>query len=280
MNAALATWIDGIPGDQLPADDRGLQYGDGLFETLLVRGGRPRFLDAHLARLALGCERLFIRFAVTPAFRAEIAAICAQAATPAADQSILKIVITRGSAVRRGYAADGGETARRILSLWPAAPLADSLRTGVTLLPVPERCADNAALAGIKHLSRLENVLALGRAQRADAFDALMTGADGNLVCGAMSNVFLVHAGRVLTPPVDRAGVAGVLRGIVLRECAALGIDAAIQALSLADLQSADEVFITNARIGVVPVRRVGEHQFRMDVITRRLASHIEALDA
>jgi 4-amino-4-deoxychorismate lyase len=279
VNAPLGTWIDGIPGDQLPADDRGLQYGDGLFETLLVRGGRPRFLDAHLARLTLGCERLSISFAVTPAFRAEIATICTMA-TSGADPCILKIVITRGSAVRRGYAADGGETARRILSLWPTAPLAEGLRAGVGLLPVPERCADNAALGGIKHLSRLENVLALGKAQRADTFDALMTGADGNLVSGAMSNVFLVRAGRVLTPPVDRAGVAGVLRGVVLRECAALGIDAAVQALSLADLQAADEVFITNARIGVVPVRRVGEHQFRMDVITRRLASHIEALDA
>lgn len=276
MTGALGIWVDGARGDQVPADDRGLQYGDGLFETILVRAGGPRFLEAHLARLALGCSRLAIGFADSPMLRAEIAAICAQAPALA----MLKIVITRGSAVRRGYAADGGEIPRRILSLWPAVPLADNLRAGVDLLPVAERCADNAALAGIKHLSRLENVLALGQAQRAGAFDALMSGADGNLVSGAMSNVFLVRAGRVETPPVDRAGVAGVLRGILLRECAALSITAAERTISLADLQAADEVFITNTRIGVVPVRRVGEHQCRMNEVTRRLASHIEALDA
>jgi 4-amino-4-deoxychorismate lyase len=107
-----------------------------------------------------------------------------------------------------------------------------------------------------------------------------MTGADGMLVSGAMSNLFLVRSGRVLTPRVDRAGVAGILRGVVLRECAVLGIPAGLHNLSLADLHTADEVFITNARIGVVPVRRVGEHPIRMNQITGRLACHVEVLDA
>ena len=95
-----------------------------------------------------------------------------------------------------------------------------------------------------------------------------------------MSNVFLVRASRVTTPRVDRCGVAGVMRGIVLRECGVLGIVATETRLSLEDLFAADEVFITNVRIGVVPVRRVGEHSFGMNTLASRLAAHIEPLDA
>jgi 4-amino-4-deoxychorismate lyase len=83
-----------------------------------------------------------------------------------------------------------------------------------------------------------------------------------------------------VTPPIDRCAVAGVMRGIVLRECAALGLECEQRELTLAQLYAADEVFITNARIGVVPIRRVGEHSFPMSVTALRLADHIESLDA
>jgi 4-amino-4-deoxychorismate lyase len=142
------------------------------------------------------------------------------------------------------------------------------------------RLGENPTLAGIKHLNRLENVLAAAESASRGAFDALLLDASGNLVSGAMSNVFLVRAGGVSTPLIQRCGVAGVMRGIVLRECAALGIAAAEERLTLNDLFSAAGVFITNARIGVVPVRRVGEHLYDMNNLARRLAAHIEPLDA
>jgi 4-amino-4-deoxychorismate lyase len=92
--------------------------------------------------------------------------------------------------------------------------------------------------------------------------------------------VFIARAGNVITPVIQRCGVAGVMRGIVLRECAALGIAATEDRLTLDELLAADEAFITNARIGVVPVRRVGEHSFGMKNLASRLAAHIEAFDA
>ena len=275
QNESLGTWVDGQPADNVPADDRGLAYGDGLFETLLVRGKRPRFLDAHLARLQSGCARLRIPFSSARELRAEIDA----AAALAPPLAVLKIIVTRGSALRRGYAADGAEIPRRVVSLWNASPL-PSLTDGVALVRASIRVADQPALAGIKHLNRLENVLAAQEARAADAFDALMLGADDRLVSGAMSNLFLVKSGVVRTPRVDKAGVAGVMRGIVIRECAALGLELVEQRLTLEDLFAADEAFITNARIGVVPVRRVGEHAFRMNELAQRLAAHIEPLDA
>jgi len=276
MSTALGSWIDGVPGAALPADDRGLQYGDGVFETVLVRSGRTRFLDAHLARLSLGCTRLGISIASLGLLRAEIEAAVAMAPPLA----VLKIIVTRGSAQRRGYAPQGDETPRRIVSLWRAPPRDAALVDGVTLRVATLRFGENPALAGIKHLNRLENVLAAGEATGQNVFDSLMLDTSGSLVSGTMSNVFIVRAGGVTTPLIQRCGVAGVMRGIVLRECAALGIAAAEERLTLDDLFSAAGVFVTNARIGVVPVRRVGEHLYDMNNLANRLAAHIESLDA
>src|SRR5689334_11783210 len=180
MSTALVTWVDGVPTDAVPADDRGLHYGDGLFETLLVRGGRPRFLEAHLARLASGCSRLDIPFGSEPALRAEIAAACSRAPALA----VLKIIVTRGSATRRGYAPDA-ETPRRVVSLYETAPLAAELRDGVDLVFATGSVAEHPVLAGIKHLSRLESVWAAGEARAAGAFDAILRTATGHVISGA-----------------------------------------------------------------------------------------------
>jgi 4-amino-4-deoxychorismate lyase len=241
-----------------------------------VRAGRARFLDAHLSRLTLGCSRLAISPTPLDALRAEIDAAVALAPPLA----VLKIIVTRGSARRRGYAPLGDELPRRIVSLWPAPARDAALGEGVDLRVASIRLGENPALAGIKHLNRLENVLAASEPGAGEVFDSLLLDASENLVSGAMSNVFIVRAGRVITPAIQRCGVAGVMRGIVLRECAALGIATAEARLTLDDLFAAAESFITNARIGVVPVRRVGEHSFDMNTLARRLAAHIEPLDA
>jgi 4-amino-4-deoxychorismate lyase len=277
VSGAPLCWIDGTRVDLLPADDRGLYYGDGLFETILVRAGRARFLEAHLARLSLGCARLDIPFTAMPELRAEIAIAVSQAPALA----VLKIIVTRGSATRRGYAPQGTETPRRVLSVWPsAAPTAAMTEGGVAMNIATLRLAEQPVLAGIKHLNRLENVLAAAEAAAAGTFDALLLNASGQVISGAMSNVFAVRAGRVVTPRLDRCGVSGVMRAVVLRECVVLGIGASEGRLSLDELLAAEEVFITNARIGVVPVRRLGEHSYRMDLIAHRLKAHIEPLDA
>ena len=273
MSEALGTWIDGVAGTNVPADDRGLQYGDGLFETILVRGGTARFLDAHFARLARGCQRLGIAFS-PGVLRADL-----QLALPRATASaVLKIVVTRGSAQRRGYAPQATTPARRIVSLWPSAETS-ALESGVTLGIASTRAATNPALAGLKHLNRLENVLAAAEIP-AGAFDVLMFDSGDRLISGSACNVFIVRGGQISTPALESCGVAGVLRGIVQREAGRLGMTVTERALALTDVTGADEVFVTNARIGVVPVRAVGEHSFRMTELATKLRAHIETLDA
>jgi 4-amino-4-deoxychorismate lyase len=271
----VTTWIDGIATDQLPADDRGLHYGDGLFETIRIRNGSPRFLEAHLARLVAGCERLRLPF--TAQAEAEIRADIARAVAESASQAILKVIVTRGSARRRGYAAQGDEVTRRVVSLHAASePPADAVDLALSSL----RLGDQPALAGLKHLNRLENVLAATGLNGSEAFDVVLQGTDGRLISGATCNLFLVRGHTVFTPAVDRAGVAGIVRGIVLRESPHLKLLAAERDLTLDDLRRASEAFVTNARIGVVPVRRVGQHAFTMHTVSRRIAAHVETLDA
>jgi 4-amino-4-deoxychorismate lyase len=272
-NDALACWVDGLPGESVPADDRGLQYGDGLFETIAVSNGRARFLDAHLARLDLGCERLGIAFASSAQLRAEIA----RAVTQAPASAILKLIVTRGSGPRRGY-APRGTASRRVLTLFGTTALEIGER-GAAARIAHIRLSENPALAGIKHLNRLENVLAASEPGHESVFESLLLDAAGHVICGTMTNVFAVMAGRLYTAPLDRCGVAGVMRGVVLRQAASLGIECELRRLALAEVLAADEVFITNARIGVVPLRRVGEHSF-MSNLAPALSASIEPLDA
>ena len=273
MSGPLGLWIDGVAATHVPADDRGLQYGDGLFETLLIRNGATRFVEAHIARLLSGCARL----AIDPGL-ATLRASLSRAVADAPALAILKIVVTRGSTARRGYAPPVVHAARRIMSLWPTADTRE-LGAGVTLGLARTRASTNPSLAGLKHLNRLDNVLAAAEIS-GDDFDAVMFDAAGNVVSGTACNVFMARGGEIFTPALDTAGVAGVMRGIVLREAAVLGLTVQARVLTLADLAAADEMFVTNARIGVVPVLRVGEHSFQMSDLAQKLRAHIEKLDA
>ena len=276
MSDVLGTWVDGKESSAVPADDRGLQYGDGLFETMLVRDGVARFLELHLARLARGLGRLGI-----PSAPAEVRADVARAIERAPRLAILKIIVTRGSAETRGYAPPAATRPRRIVSLWPTKPLEPaSLEQGVALNVARLRLPEPSPLAGLKHLNRLEHVLAAAGGLRGNSFESLLLSTRDRVVSGVMSNVFVVKAGELLTPPVARVGVAGVMRQVVLREAPSLGIPAREQELGLAEVFAADGIFITNARIGVVPARCVGEHVFGMSEIVKRLRATLEALDA
>jgi 4-amino-4-deoxychorismate lyase len=270
----LGTWIDGVAGSSVPVDDRGLHYGDGLFESILVRAGQPRFLEAHLVRLTLGLARLGIVFDALEALRADVA----RAAAQAPPLAVVKVIVTRGSAPRRGYAPQQGVAARRIVTLWRAIPAA-SLASGVALGIAHSRAATSSALAGLKHLNRLENVLAAAEIVEGE-FDVIMVDLAHRVISGSSCNLFVVNAGRLATPHVDTAGVAGVMRGIVLREAPRLGIGCELRDLTLEDVTNADEVFVTNARVGVVPVSRVGEHPTRMTDLALKLRAHVESLDA
>ena len=258
----IASWINGEPGEALSARDRGLQYGDGVFETMAVIQGRVRLLDAHLARLAAGLSRLAIPPPDRDALEREIARA---AALP--EVGVLKLIITRGVGAR-GYRPDAG-TATRILSAWPARkPALGFGDSGVELRICATRLAEQPVLAGLKTLNRLEQVLARGE-WGDDPPEGLMLDGAGRVICGTMSNLFAVLPRGLVTPALERCGVRGVMRGAVLKAAAAAGVTIFERELTLADLELASELFLTNALIGVWPVRRLAPRDFAIGPMAR-----------
>jgi 4-amino-4-deoxychorismate lyase len=268
----LGLWVDGAAGAEIPVTDRGLQYGDGLFETIAAADGRLRFEALHWERLARGCARLGIAAPDWRALRSE----ALQAA--AGDRFVVKVIVTRGSG-GRGYAPGGAGPARRIVLRyrWPEERV-DVGERGVAVEWSDVALAAQPALAGLKHLNRLEQVMGRARVGASGVDEALMCTEDGQVICGTMSNVFIVRQGRLLTPRVDRAGVAGVIRAVVLRDAAVLGLAAAETSLQRTDFASADEVFVTNARIGVWPVRRLGATRYAVGPFAQRLRAHLASV--
>jgi 4-amino-4-deoxychorismate lyase len=198
----------------------------------------------------------------------------------AADKevAIIKTIVTRGEAVARGYAAQGSERATRIVIRYPwPEDRAEWWNEGIRVRIASQRLGENPALAGLKHLNRLEQVLARSDAD-AHTQELLLFSSSEMLISGTMTNVFLVTNNRLRTPALDRCGVAGVMRRVILREAARAGIESEECALTAADLDTADEVFLTNARIGLWPVQAVNDKAYSPGPLTRRIQQLIHPL--
>ncbi|MDB6047192.1 MAG: 4-amino-4-deoxychorismate lyase [Gammaproteobacteria bacterium] len=266
--------VNGIPDRQVAPLDRAVHFGDGLFETIACRRGGPRFLSLHLERLELGCARLGIDPGNLDDLRGEVRTLAREV-----DSAIVKVLVTRGTALARGYGVTGREKATRITFryAWPHETPSAS-QDGVQVRTAAMRLGENPALAGLKHCNRLEQVLARREWTDPDILEALLFSSSDRLVSGTMSNVFIVEGSRLRTPRVDLCGVAGVMRHVVLREAANAGIPVEEAVLSAEDLLSADELFLTNARIGIWPVRALDGRPISPGPLTRRLQQLIAPL--
>lgn len=271
--APQAVWVNGRPDAALSPLERGLHYGDGLFETIACLGGRPRFLNLHLERLARGCTRLGIELPDREELRREILAAAAEA-----PSAIVKVLLTRGPAVARGYATTGSEQPTRLTLRYRREDEPRNAQDGVRVRTAALRLGENPALAGLKHLNRLEQVLARREWSDGAIAEALMFSSSGRLVSGVMSNVFLVEGARLRTPLLDRCGVAGVMRQVVLREAARAGIAAEEAPLDAGDLARARELFLTSAVIGLRPVRVLDGRACEIGAVTRELQQRLAPL--
>jgi 4-amino-4-deoxychorismate lyase len=259
--------VNGVAAQSVSALDRGLHFGDGLFETIACRRRRPRFLSLHLERLALGCARLRIDIGRPADLRDEVKMLARDV-----DNAIVKLLVTRGTATARGYATTGRERATRITFRYPWPPDDPSwLQDGVRVRTAVLRLGENPALAGLKHSNRLEQVLARAEWSDPDIPEALLFSSSGRLVSGTMSNVFIVRSSRLQTPRLDRCGVAGIMRRVVLSEAARAGVAVEECELHAGDVETAEEMFLTNARIGIWPVRAVDARVMSPGAVTRRL---------
>jgi 4-amino-4-deoxychorismate lyase len=261
------SWVNGRPGDLIQVEDRGLQYGDGLFETMAVKAGRISLLDYHLDRLYEGCRRLRLHAPSDTLLRAELLSAAAGQAT-----AVLKLIVTRGNA-GRGYRFTGNIQINRILVRYhlPEYP-SEFSEYGVHLKICDTRLGHNKQLAGLKHLNRLEQIMARAEWSETDQLqEGLMLDEEGSVIEGTMSNVFawLSH-GVLATPDLRRCGVAGVMRRHLL-QCAGLArATLRVANLSLTELMQAQEIFICNSLIGVWPVKAIGHWKYSVGSMTRQ----------
>ena len=267
----MTNWIDsdGETANVSP-DDRGLQYGDGLFETIAIRDGEPRLFAYHMDRLKKGCDVLGISApANSELLRGVMRAVASN--NVSAAYSVAKVIVSAGAAVR-GYGRSRVAAPAVIFGAFPAAPPPlDSYRDGIEIAVCKTRLGVNSALSGLKTLNRLEQVLARSEIADSDVFEGLTLDADGNIICGTMSNVFIVSNQSISTPSLDRCGVEGVMRRHVIESLRDRGIASEIRTIGMTELRESDEVFFTNSQFGVMPVRRCTTTDWTSGEVTRNV---------
>ena len=273
----MTEWFqDGRPCDTIPADDRAVQYGDGLFETVAIRDGEPRLWDYHVERLSTGAARLGLVSPSEPALRSGLVAALAQS-RPARTRCLAKIVLTAGRGPR-GYARSPDAETTVLTGIADAAELpASCYRDGVDLRVCRTRLAVQPQLAGMKTLNRLEQVLARNEWSDDATFEGLTLDTADRLICGTMSNLFLITGQGLVTPALTRCGVAGVMRRHVLTLLDSTGTDCQVRDVGVDELWSSDGVFISNSQFGILPVRRCGKHSWPLQDAFLGLAALVRA---
>ena len=258
----------------IPDTDRGFQFGDGLFETIAIKGGQLRLWPAHRARLERGLGQLKLSVRGLD-WRALEGALAEQ---QSGGDGALKVIVTAGDG-SQGYRRSDGPL-RWVISRRTVPPRPVEWWTrGVQLHLCETRLGKNPLLAGVKHLNRLEQVLARSEWDDSAIADGVMLNTDGEVICTTMANLFCLEETVLRTPELSECGVRGVMRARVIEEARALGLEVREQTISLQQLLGADEVFVTNALIGLWPVRQVGAQAIASGPVANSLLDRV-AIDA
>ena len=249
--------VNGVPGNVISIRDRGLLYGDGVFRTLRASSGKPLHWPLHFQKLRRDCETLDIRCPDFAVLTAELSGLLATH-----PDAVFKIIVTRGLTAR-GYAPPSDTEPTHI---WDIAPLPEYsqnwTKLGVKLHLCRLRLGHQPRLAGIKHLNRLENVLAAAELAGIDAAEGLLLDQDGLVIEGTRSNIFIVSDGKLITPDLSRCGVAGVQRDLVIARAGRLGLKVEVRDVELNELTAADALFLSNSVFGLWPVAQFGQRSW------------------
>lgn len=263
--------VNGENGCSIEIADRGFQYGDGLFETIAVNNGQPVFFEQHLSRLQAGCRRLGIPFPNPQILVFESKQLCSGAAN-----AVLKLIITRGVG-GRGYRQPDLIQPTRVLSLHPFPDYPLSYKTqGIVARFCRTPLGLNPALAGIKHLNRLEQVMARAEWDDASIQEGIMLDANGRVIEGTMTNLFYIKNTRIYTAALVQAGVSGIIRNIIIRLLAIRGIAVTECAFTRDELLDADEVFVCNSIVGVWPVKQIETNRFLVGAMTQQIQAWLQ----
>ena len=260
MSSQATHWLDGSKISALPLPDRGINFGDGLFETLLIKGQRALYSELHLARLSRGLSALGLPDCI------DVVRDHIETATLAIDNtcewSSMRVTVIRGSTVR-GYTPQPDSVPRILITTAPMSRNCAHMLAPAQLAVADIRLASQPALALIKHLNRLEQILAAAQCDREGKDECIVLDQADQITCVIAGNLFLVRSGTLVTPLLDHCGVAGTRRSLIINKWAPdLGIEVSETRLTLSDLEDAEEVFYSNSLLPVRPVLTAGPHRW------------------
>lgn len=244
MTHLIKSLVNGVASDTISIRDRGFQFGDGLFETILVRDSKCLLLDHHINRLLSGTNKLGINFDSSDILEAEVQQIVRKC-----PEAALKIIVTRGQS-DLGYVTNHSLAVTRCLLLFDYH-IAD--REPINLGLSNFKISNNQSLAGIKHLNRLEQTL-IRNSWQSDWDEAVVVDQYNRIIEGTMSNLFLIVDGTIITPKLDQCGVDGIVRQWVIDQCKVNRIELNIRRVSMDLMVKASSMFMTNSLMGVQPV--------------------------
>jgi branched-chain amino acid aminotransferase/4-amino-4-deoxychorismate lyase len=249
----------------IPADDRGLLLGDGLFETLLAEDGELRGFEPHMARLHRGCAVLGLA-PPDPAAALELARAALEGSGLAKGRAVVRLNLTGGSG--RGLDRTPGSPSR----LFATAGSAPGPEAPARLVTSDVRRNEGSPASRLKTLSYLDNVLARRQARAAGADEALMLNNRGEVACAAAANLFWIRKGRLCTPALECGVLDGIMRAKVMEAARGLGLEVAEVRAGRAELGAAEGLFLTNSVIGVRPVASLDGREVRNAAVVETLA--------
>lgn len=257
--------VNGVLVDQISIQDRGLQYGDGVFETLPVYKGKVLWFDQHYQRLQQGCAALNMIAPEKEQLFTEIEQLISHQ-----QPAVIKIIVTRGESAR-GYNTDSKISPTRIIvcSEWQNNSEL-KVKKGIQLKLCRTIVSRHPVLGSVKHLNRLENVLARQEWQDDEYDEGLMCDEFGNVVDGIMSNIFISKKGQLYTPVIKHSGVKGIMRNWILEQNKSWDV-AEIDRLTVEMVEQADEILMTNSLIGIWPVRKFNNIEYTVGPVFRKL---------
>ena len=273
--------INGVTADYLNINDRAIHYGDGLFETILCSENKLLYWSQHYLRLQRSAQRLKLRCPDEDVLLGDIRSLLKLNETPGSKVCSIKIIITRGSS-DRGYVIPKKTNEKRIVLMSALAADYSSLLSGELLSGELYICKNqvsiNESLAGLKHLNRLENVLARNEwndTANNQFIDGLMLNARQQVIEGSMSNVFAIKENNLYTPDLSQSGVNGIMRDMIIAAAGRNNIQLSIRNLTLEDLYEMEEIFISNSLMGIRSVNKIEASLYQQQTLTKFMLSEL-----
>lgn len=258
--------VNGQATDLVSSRDRGLLYGDGLFETMAVIAGKIPLWKWHMGRLQRGCQRLNITCPQVDVLRAEVELLAR-----GEQRAIIKLILTRGQG-GRGYAPQTDDMSTRIVQrhAWPELPRAH-WEVGVKVITCQLQLARQPLLAGIKHLNRLEQILARAEWHDPVIQEGLLRDSEGYIIEAISHNIFLLQGQTLITPDLSQCGVAGVMRDYLLSILQEQGYDVQVALVTRQELLAADALFLCNSIHGIWPICELDGKRFELNPLVCEL---------